>query len=76
MSFWQSICNLFPSSRRRNHNNPLAHTYILGPDMKLISLEDDMKNNIFSETIDIDGDQVTLTTTQDLIDQIKDTNES
>ena len=66
----QNMQKLYDDMGWGKYNNPLASTYILGPDMKLVSLEEDMKDNICSESVDIDGTNITITANKDLINQI------
>jgi hypothetical protein len=40
--------------------------------MEIVSLEKDMKDSIVSETVYVDGNKVSITTSKDLLDQLKD----
>ena len=54
-----------------SYSNPLKNTYILRPDMEIVSLEEDMKNSIFSETVDIEGNTITITTSKRTLEELQ-----
>lgn len=62
----QNMQKLYDDMGWGNYTNPLAHTYVLGPDDKLVSLEDD----ILSETVDIDDNKITITSTKHFLNEI------
>lgn len=67
-----SMKDLYDRMGWGSYSNPLKNTYILGPNMEIVSLEKDMENSIFSETVYVDGNKVSVTTSKDLLDQLKD----
>lgn len=64
-----SMKDLYDRMGWGSYSNPLKTTFILGPGMKIISLEEDMKN-IISETVDVDGNKVSITTSKELLDEL------
>jgi hypothetical protein len=67
-----SMMELYDRMGWGSYSNALKNIYVLNPDMEIVSLEKDMKDSIVSETVYVDGNKVSITTSKDLLDQLKD----
>lgn len=66
-----SMMELYDRMGWGSYSNARQNIYVLSPDMEIISLEKDMENSIISETVYVDGNKVIITTSKELLDQLR-----